>query len=232
VPTESSSTKSSKKSSDKIFQELAASGLDPKRWRRISKKFYDRNSLQVSKDLLGKVLVVRSEEGLTAGRIVETEAYRENDPACHAWIGKTPRNEIMFGEPGKVYVYFIYGMYEMFNLVTEAKGKPAAVLIRAIEPLAGVDVMRKRRPHIQSARDLGNGPGRLARAMGIQMSHKGESADGPHIFVFDDRFKPESISVSPRVGISEGQEHYWRFFITEHRCVSKAPQNKLARVLR
>jgi DNA-3-methyladenine glycosylase len=205
----------------------------------LSQEFYGRNCLQVARDLLGKILVVSSppsgdregEKVITAGRIVETEAYRENDPASHAWVGKTPRNEIMFGEPGRVYVYFIYGMYEMFNLVTEAKGKPAAVLIRALEPLAGVEAMRKRRPHVRADRDLLNGPGRLARAMGILMSHKGETAFGPNIAVFDDGFKPESVTASPRVGISEGLEHLWRFYITENRCVSKAPQNKLGQVL-
>jgi DNA-3-methyladenine glycosylase len=197
----------------------------------VPQEFYGRNTLRVAQELLGKILVVSSDSIVTAGRIVETEAYRENDPACHAWVGKTPRNEIMFGEPGRVYVYFIYGMYEMFNLVTEAEGKPAAVLIRALEPLSGIEAMRKRRPHVRAERDLLNGPGRLARAMGIQLTHKGESAMGPNIFVFDDGSKPESITVSPRVGISEGQEHLWRYYVTEHPCVSKAPQNKLGRVL-
>jgi DNA-3-methyladenine glycosylase len=202
------------------------------KWRRIEKRFYNRNTLQVARDLLGKILVVRSGGEVTAGRIVETEAYRSNDPASHAFVGKTPRNEIMYGEPGGIYVYFIYGMYEMLNLVTEPKGKAAAVLIRALEPVSGIETMRKRRSHVRADRDLLNGPGRLARAMGVQMAHKGETAFGPNFFVIDDGFRPESISVSPRVGISDGLEHDWRFFITENRCVSKAPQNKLARVLR
>jgi DNA-3-methyladenine glycosylase len=197
----------------------------------LPQKFYDRNTLAVARELLGKILVVFSDGEVTAGRIVETEAYRENDPACHAWVGKTPRNEIMFGEPGRVYVYFIYGMYEMLNLVTEAKGKPAAVLIRALEPLSGLAVMRKRRPHVRADRDLLNGPGRLARAMGVKMSHKGDTAFGPNVFVMNDGFKPESVTVSPRVGISCGQEHLWRFYVTENRCVSKAPQNKLGETL-
>jgi len=215
-----------------VLAALEEAGCNTKRWRKVPKKFYDRNSLAVAGDLLGKVLVVFSDGKATVGRIVETEAYREDDPACHAWVGKTPRNEIMFGEPGRVYVYFIYGMYEMLNLVTEAKGKPAAVLIRALEPLSGIEAMRQRRPHVHAERELLNGPGRLARAMGVKMSHKGESAFGPNIFVFDDGFKPESISASPRVGISDGKEHLWRFFITENPCVSKAPQNKLAQVVR
>lgn len=199
---------------------------------KLSREFYERNTLEVARELLGKVLLVHSDGEVTAGRIVETEAYRENDPACHAWVGKTPRNEIMFGEPGRVYVYFIYGMYEMLNLVTEAKGKPAAVLIRALEPLSGIEAMRKRRPHVRAERDLLNGPGRLARAMGVKLSHKGETAFGPNIMVFDDGFKPESITVSPRVGISCGKENFWRFYVTESACVSKAPQNKLGRILK
>jgi DNA-3-methyladenine glycosylase len=202
----------------------------------LSQDFYHRNTLHVARDLLGKILIVDSPdgvaEGIAAGRIVETEAYRENDPACHAWVGKTPRNEIMFGEPGRVYVYFIYGMYEMLNVVTEAIGKPAAVLIRALEPLYGIEAMRKRRPHVLRDRELANGPGRLARALGVKMSHKGDLAYGPRIFVVDDGFKPTSISASPRVGISDGQEHLWRYFVTENSCVSKAPQNKLAKVFK
>jgi len=234
VRTENSSIRSLKRSlADlEVYAALEKAGCNTKRWRKVPKKFYNRNSLAVAGDLLGKVLVVFSDGKATVGRIVETEAYREDDPACHAWVGKTPRNEIMFGEPGRVYVYFIYGMYEMLNLVTEAKGKPAAVLIRALEPLSGIEAMRKRRPHVHAERDLLNGPGRLARAMGVKMSHKGESALGPNIFVFDDGFKPESISASPRVGISDGKEHLWRFFITESPCVSKVPQNKLAQVVR
>ncbi|MFL5814392.1 MAG: DNA-3-methyladenine glycosylase [Bdellovibrionia bacterium] len=215
--------------------ELSANGCRTDRWRLVPQEFYGRSTLRVARELLGKILVVSSatngKREVTAGRIVETEAYRENDPACHAWVGKTPRNEIMFGEPGRVYVYFIYGMYEMFNLVTEAKGKPAAVLIRALEPLSGIEAMRKRRPHVRAERDLLNGPGRLARAMGIKLAHKGESAQGPNISIFDDGFKPKSVTVSPRVGISCGQENLWRYYLTEHPCVSKAPQNKLGKVL-
>jgi DNA-3-methyladenine glycosylase len=191
--------------------------------------------LRVARDLLGKILVVRasgSRERYTAGRIVETEAYRKNDPACHAYVGPTPRNALLFGEPGRVYVYFIYGMYEMLNFVTEPIGHPGAVLIRAIEPLFGIEQMRARRPHIQSERDLANGPGRLARAMGVELEHKGEWAFGPNLFVLDDGFTPDSVLVSPRVGISQGSDLYWRYFVAENRYVSKAPQNKLGRTLR
>lgn len=225
----SSSTRSSKKDSAEPAKSALAK-IAPGA-RALGVDFYARNTLRVSRDLLGKILAVRAGGRWSAGRIVETEAYRKNDPACHAYVGKTPRNSILFGEPGRVYVYFIYGMYEMLNLVTEPEGHPGAVLIRALEPVFGIEKMRARRPHIQSVRDLANGPGRLARAMGVELKDKGELAVGPNYFVLDDGFAAESITASPRVGISQGSELYWRFYLTGHPCVSKAPQNKLGRVI-
>ncbi|MGZ3698056.1 MAG: DNA-3-methyladenine glycosylase, partial [Bdellovibrionota bacterium] len=124
--------------------------------------FYARDTLEVSRDLLGKVLLIRSRRGVTAGRIVETEAYRQDDPASHSFRGKTPRASIMFGNPGVAYVYFIYGMYEMLNFVTESHGTAGAVLIRALEPLAGEELMIKRRG-ARRTRELASGPGRLCR---------------------------------------------------------------------
>jgi DNA-3-methyladenine glycosylase len=222
--------KSSKKSSVPAELKSLIAGSAP-RVRALDAEFYRQNTLKVAQELLGRVLVVRAGSQWAAGRIVETEAYREGDPACHAWLRKTPRNAIMFGEPGRVYVYFIYGMYEMLNLVTEPKGKPAAVLIRALEPLFGIEAMKERRPKIRADRDLANGPGRLARAMGVKLEHKGEKAFGPNYFVFDDGYQVESISSSPRVGISKGTELDWRYFITDHPCLSKAPENKKSRVI-
>lgn len=197
----------------------------------IQEDFYSRNSLVVAKELLGKVLAVKAAGRWVAGRIIETEAYRKDDPACHAFRKRTPRNEIMFGKPGRVYVYFIYGMYEMLNLVTEPEGEPGAVLIRALEPLEGIKTMQARRPRARKTRELTNGPGRLATSMGVKMSHKGDLAFGPRYLVLDDGFRVESISCSPRVGIKQGADLEWRYFITNHECVSVAPQNKQQRVL-
>lgn len=203
--------------------------------------FYRRNTLQVAQSLLGKILVVRSNPQyewdhpraqVTAGRIVETEAYRGDDPASHSARGETPRNSVMFGEPGVAYIYFIYGMYEMLNFVTEPKGSPGAVLIRALEPLYGVELMASRRGRESKARkDLTSGPGKLCRAMGIEMSHNGQLLQGPALSVCDDGKKPHSISESKRVGIRLGTEKLWRFFITENPYVSRAPQNSTAQLL-
>jgi DNA-3-methyladenine glycosylase len=205
----------------------------------LPSRFYARDTVTVAQDLLGKILVVRSRVAeplespralVTAGRIVETEAYHGEDPASHSSRGRTPRNSIMFGPPGHVYVYFIYGMYEMLNFVTEPEGRAGAVLIRAVEPIEslGETLMRERRPGC-ARHALANGPGKLCNAMGIRMSHKGERTSGPAIYVADDGYRPEAVSRSPRVGITDGKHELWRFFITDHPCVSRAPQNKQAR---
>jgi len=141
----------------------------------------------------------------------------------------------MFGEPGVAYVYFIYGMYEMLNFVTEPKGQAGAVLIRALEPLLGQEVMiRRRRPgRVRPLKptELASGPGKLCRAMGIELAHNGASLRGPGLQVVDDGFVPQSVSVSPRVGITQATDRLWRFYLTAHPCVSRAPQNAQARVL-
>ena len=215
------SVKSSKRSSDKVKGTLPS-------------RFYARDTLDVARDLLGKVLVVRSrpQEPLdsnlaqvTMARIVETEAYHGSDPASHSCRGETPRSAIMFGVPGVAYVYFIYGMYEMLNFVTERKGYPGAVLIRAVEPLSGEELMSKRRGPMISKKLLTSGPGRLTQAMGVKMSHCGQPLQGPALYVADDGFRPGRICVSPRVGIRLASDREWRFFIEGNPFVSKAPQN-------
>ena len=183
----------------------------------------------MAKELLGKVLVVRDlkhrcNEWVSSGRIVETEAYHGDDPAAHFARGKTPRNAIMYEEPGVAYVYFIYGMYEMLNFVTEKKGLPGAVLIRALEPMSGEGFMKKRRGDLPRSHWT-SGPGRLCRALGLQMKDNGETLQGPRISVLDDGFFPKSILHSSRVGISKGQERSWRFFISDNPYVSKSPLN-------
>jgi DNA-3-methyladenine glycosylase len=143
--------------------------------RVLPRRFYDRPTLEVAKDLLGKVLVHCAPAGNTAGVIVEAEAYiGESDPASHAAPGPTPRNQPMYGEPGRVYVYFNYGVHFMMNVVTEAEGHPAAVLIRALDPVDGLTIMRERRGVRRDGspvpdHDLCRGPGNLTRAMGITL---------------------------------------------------------------
>ncbi|MHA1675849.1 MAG: DNA-3-methyladenine glycosylase, partial [Candidatus Njordarchaeales archaeon] len=131
----------------------------------LNRNFYERYTVDVARDLLGKVLVrVLSSEQILAGIIVETEAYRgQDDPASHAYGRKTPRNAIMYGKPGYSYVYFIYGMYHCLNVVTEPEGVPAAVLIRAVEPIFGIELMKKYR-NTDKISNLTNGPGKLCQA--------------------------------------------------------------------
>jgi DNA-3-methyladenine glycosylase len=205
----------------------------------LPKSFFERHTVRVAPELLGKVLLVRSRPsepwdspraGVTAARIVETEAYRAGDPASHSARGNTPRTSVMFGAPGHAYVYFIYGMYEMLNFVTEPVGKPGAVLIRAVEPLAGERMMARRRK-VRDRHSLTNGPGKLTIALGIRRDHNGASLAGPSLVVVDDGYRPEAIAASPRVGISEGQDKLWRFFIRGNGFVSRTRENADARAL-
>jgi DNA-3-methyladenine glycosylase len=205
----------------------------------LPQDFYTRHTLAVARDLLGKILFVQTKEGKVSGRIVETEAYRADDPASHSARGKTPRASIMFGESGRVYVYFIYGMYEMLNFVTEPEGDAGAVLIRALEPLEGEDLMHQiRSRHLEprakplTTQSLTNGPGKLCRSLGIELKDNGASLQGPRIQVVDDGFQPAQILESPRVGITVGTEAYWRYFIQGNPFVSRAPQNAQARQIR
>jgi len=191
----------------------------------LEPSFYARDTLTVAKSLLGKILVVKVRGAMTAARIVEVEAYTGNDPAAHSFRGRTPRSAPMFEHPGRAYVYFIYGMYEMLNFVTEHEGHPGAVLIRAGEPLQGEAVIKRRRKGAARAQWT-NGPGRLCRALGVPMSYNRESLQGPKIWVLDDGFKPESISTSPRVGIRQAVDRPWRFFITGNSFVSRVKENR------
>jgi len=159
---------------------------------RLPLSFYRRPALTVARALLGKVLVHETPVGRRQGRIVETEAYiGEHDLACHASKGRTKRTEVMFGPPGRAYVYLIYGMYYCFNVVSEPEGIAAAVLIRALEPGPGIP------PELAT-----NGPGKLCRAMGITISQNGEDLRGHRLFIEDAARMPESrIERGPRVGV-------------------------------
>jgi DNA-3-methyladenine glycosylase len=206
----------------------------------LPREFYERATCVVAQALLGKVLITRHSPHLpwehpnaevTAVRIVETEAYHGEDPASHSAKGITPRCAPMFEEPGLAYVYFIYGMYEMLNFVTEKKGSPGAVLIRGVEILYGEEWIEKRRAGI-AERDWTTGPGKLTKALGITRELNRESLMGPIFYVVDDiaknPVKPQDIYHSPRVGIKEATDVHWRYFLAESKYVSRVKENKLA----
>jgi DNA-3-methyladenine glycosylase len=190
---------------------------------RLSRRFYQADSVDVAPALLNKLLV-RS-DGRT-GRIVEVEAYwGARDPASHAFRGRTPRNQTMFGPPGHLYVYFSYGMHCCANVVTGSDGEAQAVLLRALDPVDGVPSMRAARWSTQKRqqdRDLCRGPGRLCQAMGVDRSFDGvDLVADPTIWVADDGTEPpEAPVVTERVGISVGQDHLWRFLVAGNRAVS------------
>ena len=195
--------------------------------RRLGRDFYDRATLTVARDLIGKVLVHQSAEGRTSGLIVETEAYiGEDDPACHAAPGPTHRNKPLYGPPGFSYVYLNYGIHFLTNVVTESEGAPAAVLLRALEPVDGISVMRKRRsqkgadPNAITTHDLCRGPGNLSRALGISLSENWMDLEGDCLFIEDRGHATGEIAWSPRVGITVGTEHAWRCFVVGSRAVS------------
>jgi DNA-3-methyladenine glycosylase len=186
----------------------------------LRRAFYTRPTLTVARELLGKCLVRRIGDINLVGRIVEVEAYiGEGDPACHARFGQTGRNIVMYGLGGFSYVYFIYGMYNMFNVVTERKGFPAAVLIRALEPLEGIDEMRRMRG-IDAVGSLTNGPGKLCAALGIDKSHSGVDLTNGNLYVTAADSSEYAVGESSRVGIRKGTDRAWRFFIEGNRFVS------------
>lgn len=176
---------------------------------------------------IGKVLVAQSPEGVTAGIIVETEAYRgPEDLAAHSAGGRrTPRTEAMFGPPGYAYVFFVYGMHFQFNLVTGSPDEPHAVLIRAVEPLVGKELMSVRRGVDVARRELTNGPGKLCQAFGIDRTHYGaDLCSGDRVFLTEGSV-PAKIGRSPRVGVDYAGKwaaRPWRFFDAENRYVSGA----------
>jgi len=185
----------------------------------LSRDFYARPAVEVARDCLGKILV----QGSTAGRIVETEAYLgTDDRAAHAWRGVTERTRVLFGPPGHAYVYFIYGMYECLNFVAEESGKAGCVLIRALEPVAGIPIMQRRRPNARRMEDLASGPGKLTLAMGITRKLNGaDLVKGPLQVRQFNAEEPVEIEVTPRIGIKHCADWPLRFFIRGNRFVSR-----------
>ncbi len=207
------------------------------RRRVLPRRFYARPTLEVARDLIGKVLVCRTTHGTTAGAIVETEAYiGESDPACHASAGMTKRNAPLYGPPGHAYVYFSYGMHWLVNAVTEPDGVPAAVLIRALDPLDGLDLMRRRRGRRTNGREFADhelcrGPGNVTRAMGIgaadnradltRMSRDPETGGtGPGVWIEDRGIPVGDLAWTGRIGISAGTDAPWRCLAAHHPAVS------------
>jgi DNA-3-methyladenine glycosylase len=191
---------------------------------KLPRSFYDRPTPLVAQEIIGKILVKESSDGLASGRIVETEAYSgRSDPASHAYRGPTRRNEVMFGPPGFLYVYLSYGVHYCCNVVTESDGIAGAVLVRSLEPLAGVELMEARRG-LHRPRDLCNGPGKLCQALGIGISDYGADLETSSVWLEDDGFRPDVIAVSKRVGITSAADLPLRFYLPKNSFVSAAKQ--------
>jgi DNA-3-methyladenine glycosylase len=184
----------------------------------LKRSFYIRTATEVARDLLGKVLV----HGPTAGAIVETEAYLGGDDlASHSARGITDRTRVIFGPPGYAYVYFIYGMYECLNLVAEPEGQPGCVLIRALEPVAGLELMQQRRPAARKAEDLASGPGKLTLALGITRAQNGADVTRGNMTVHEPApARKFEIAISPRMGITKCADWPLRFYIRGNAFVS------------
>jgi DNA-3-methyladenine glycosylase len=191
--------------------------------QKLTNDFFHQSPLKVAKNLLGFYLIHESPQGITAGRIIETEAYGgKNDPASHAYKGMTPRNYLMFGEGGFAYVYFIYGMHECFNVTCDKEGRAAAILIRALEPIQGIELMKKRRQQNELSA-LCSGPAKLCQAMGINRSHNALNLRAKPLYLTEGTIKKEEkIYRSPRIGISKAQEKLWRFYCSS--CATKPPR--------
>jgi DNA-3-methyladenine glycosylase len=206
----------------------------------LPRSFYERPTLIVAEELLGKVLVHRTRQGTASGVIVETEAYiGEDDPACHASFGRTPRNEPLYGPPGLAYVYLNYGVHYLVNAVTEADGHPAAVLIRALQPLEGIALMQKRRAadgRVIDEHDLCRGPGNLSRALGItiadnrldltvrqgsgQALRQGSGQAAGSLYIEDRGISVGEVARGPRIGIRVAVDRPWRCWVDGHASVS------------
>ncbi|MDQ6887905.1 MAG: DNA-3-methyladenine glycosylase [Gemmatimonadota bacterium] len=187
--------------------------------------FYDRDTELVARDLLGAVFSHASPEGSASGVIVETEAYLgEHDPACHAAVGRTGRTRWLYGPPGTAYVYYIYGAHWCVNAVTRAEGEPSAVLIRALEPLDGLDLIRTRRRNPKQSRDLTNGPGKLCAALGITGVHNGLSFSRSSLIIRRGRSVPDAeVVVTERIGITKAAEMPLRWYVKDNPWVSRTP---------
>lgn len=197
--------------------------------KKLGYEFYNRTDVvEITRELMGKVLITNFNDELTSGRIIEAEAYEGVvDRASHAYNGRrTARTEVMFGEPGRGYIYLCYGIHHMFNVVTNTTGVPHAILIRAVEPVAGIDIMRRRTgKSAESDYTLTSGPGNVCKALGIYTRDSGISLLSHRIYIADDgfRFKPKDILATPRIGVKYAGDDaslLYRFIVKENRYVS------------
>lgn len=184
----------------------------------MNRDFFDRSVHEVARELIGCELAV----GETAGVIVETEAYEESDPACHAYIGRTARNEVLFGPPGHAYVYLSYGIHSLLNFVTQPAGAASAVLIRALEPTEDIELMRERRG-LAETEQLCSGPGKLSEALGVGLRLNGADLFQPPFQLSDPdhAWSAAEITASPRIGITKAAELPWRYSVKGSRFVSR-----------
>ena len=196
--------------------------------RKLKKSFYRRELLDVARDLLGKIIVKSGGNKILAGKIVEVEAYHgDSDKAAHSYGGITKRNEIMFEAGGYLYVYFTYGAHHCCNVVTGKKGQGTAVLIRAVEPVEGIDSMIKNRFGRKLKNDkeifnLTSGPGKVCKAFSIDRTHSGTDLTGNKIFILNgEKIKSKEIGVSKRIGITRSVDLPWRFFIKNSSYLSR-----------
>ncbi|MEU3537169.1 DNA-3-methyladenine glycosylase [Streptomyces murinus] len=195
----------------------------------LPRKFFDRPVLDVARDLLGRVLVRTTPDGPISVRLTEVEAYDgPNDPGSHAYRGRTPRNAVMFGEPGHVYVYFTYGMWHCMNLVCGPEGRASAVLLRAGEVVEGAELARKRRPSARNDRELAKGPARLATALEVDRALDGTDActagETPLRILTGTPVPAEQVRSGPRTGVAgeggDGEIHPWRYWVADDPTVS------------
>ena len=196
--------------------------------KKLPLSFYMRSDVvRIARELLGKVLVTKFDGLLTSGRIVETEAYEgEIDRASHAYRGLTPRTQVIFGEGGRAYVYLCYGIHQMFNIVTSQAGEAHAILIRAVEPMQGVEHMLQRTGKQKISPDLTSGPGKVGKAFGFHTSQCGLLVNSKELFIADDGFelKEKDIVRSPRIGVDYAGEHaewHYRFYVKNNPFVSR-----------
>lgn len=185
-----------------------AAGAGPRRAdARLGADFFDRSVHEVAPDLIGCRLFVHG----VGGTIVEAEAYEREDPASHSFVGLTERTKVMFGPPGRAYVYLSYGIHSLLNFVCESEGEAAAVLLRALEPTDGLETMHERRPAARSDLDLCSGPGKLTEALGVTLAQNAARLDQDPFLLLPPEGDPPTVLTSPRIGITKAVERPWRF---------------------
>ena len=191
--------------------------------RLPARSFYARPTVEVARSLLGSILLHRTDEGLLAGVIVEVEAYLgQDDPAAHSSAGRTARTRVIFGDPGHAYIYKIYGLHHCLNVVAEPGGTPGCVLVRALEPVCGIDAMRSRRVAARRADQIASGPAKLTQAMGIGIESYGADLLGEPLSIRLPHKEPEvKVRTTKRIGIRKAQELDLRFFIADNEHVSR-----------